>query len=158
MAEPIKCPFCGRIPTVEDCGTNRWFVRCQCGIAQDKLYHQRCDAVRAWNRRKSVTDVPSAQPESHREWYMKGYRDAQPRWIPCEERLPEEDGHYLASYGDHVGILAYGKPLMPMNGRLTKKPRWYHWDREGDYYRDGVVAWMPLLEPYKGGADMRGTE
>ena len=61
MAEPIKCPFCGRIPTVEDCGTNRWFVRCKCGIAQDKLYHQRCDAVRAWNRRKpiqpDVTDI-----------------------------------------------------------------------------------------------------
>ena len=60
MAELIQCPFCGRIPTVEDCGTNRWFVRCQCGIAQDKLYHQRCDAVREWNRRKPITDVPSA--------------------------------------------------------------------------------------------------
>ena len=54
MAELIQCPFCGRIPTVEDCGTNRWFVRCKCGIAQDKLYHQRCDAVRAWNRRKPI--------------------------------------------------------------------------------------------------------
>ena len=27
--------------------------------------------------------VPTAEPESRREWYMKGYRDAQ-RWIPCE--------------------------------------------------------------------------
>ena len=53
MAELKQCPFCGRTPTVEDCGTNRWFVRCKCGIAQDKLYYQRCDAVRAWNRRKS---------------------------------------------------------------------------------------------------------
>lgn len=53
MAELKQCPFCGRIPTVEDCGTNRWFVRCKCGIAQDKLYAQKCDAVRAWNRRKS---------------------------------------------------------------------------------------------------------
>ena len=51
------CPFCGRIPSVEDCGSNRWFVKCGCGIAQDKLYHQRCDAVKAWNRRKT------AQPE-----------------------------------------------------------------------------------------------
>lgn len=66
MAEPIKCPFCGRIPTVEDCGTNRWFVRCQCGIAQDKLYHQRCDAVRAWNRRKSI------QPERKKGKWIYG--------------------------------------------------------------------------------------
>lgn len=53
MADLKPCPFCGRTPTVEDCGTNRWFVRCKCGIAQDKLYAQKCDAVRAWNRRKS---------------------------------------------------------------------------------------------------------
>ena len=52
MAELKPCPFCGRIPTVEDCGDNRWFIRCKCGIAQDKLYFQRCDAIRAWNKRK----------------------------------------------------------------------------------------------------------
>lgn len=52
MAELKPCPFCGRIPTVEDCGDNRWFIRCKCGIAQDKLYFQRCSAIRAWNRRK----------------------------------------------------------------------------------------------------------
>lgn len=37
---------------VEDCGDNRFFVRCKCGMAQDKLYGQRCDAVRRWNTRK----------------------------------------------------------------------------------------------------------
>lgn len=52
MAELKKCPFCGRIPKVEDCGTNRFFVKCECGIAQDKLYGQRCDAVRRWNTRR----------------------------------------------------------------------------------------------------------
>lgn len=52
MTELKPCPFCGRIPVVEDCGTNRFFVRCKCGIAQDKLYGQRCDAVRRWNMRK----------------------------------------------------------------------------------------------------------
>ena len=63
MAELKLCPFCGRIPMVEDCGDNRYFVRCKCGIAQDKLYGQRCDAVRRWNTRK-----PSAQPE---DWMEK---------------------------------------------------------------------------------------
>ena len=64
-ADEIKlkpCPFCGRIPMVDDCGDNRYFVRCKCGIAQDKLYGQRCDAVRRWNTRK-----PSEQPEDWME-------------------------------------------------------------------------------------------
>lgn len=52
MTELKPCPFCGRIPKVEDCGTNRFFVKCECGIAQDKLYFQRCDAVRRWNTRR----------------------------------------------------------------------------------------------------------
>ena len=48
------CPFCGRTPTIEDCGRNEYFIKCKCGIAQDKLYTQRCDAVRNWNNRKVV--------------------------------------------------------------------------------------------------------
>ena len=57
MNELKPCPFCGRIPTVDDCGDNRFFVRCKCGIVQDKLYGQRCDAVRRWNTRRQQ-DVP----------------------------------------------------------------------------------------------------
>lgn len=53
MSELKPCPFCGRTPVIEDCGNNRYFVRCKCGIAQDKLYGQRCDAVRRWNTRKA---------------------------------------------------------------------------------------------------------
>lgn len=56
------CPFCGRIPDIEDCGEHQWFIRCKCGIAQDKLFFQKCDAVRAWNKRKELrvkdTNVP----------------------------------------------------------------------------------------------------
>ena len=47
------CPFCGRIPKIEDCGEHRYFVKCACGIEQSRLYAQRCDAVRRWNRRKT---------------------------------------------------------------------------------------------------------
>lgn len=46
------CPFCGAKAIVDDCGDNRFFVRCsKCSINQDKLFFQRCDAVKAWNRR-----------------------------------------------------------------------------------------------------------
>lgn len=62
MSDLKACPFCGRIPDIEDCGKHRWFIRCKCGIAQDKLFFQKCDAVRAWNKRKELrvkeTNVP----------------------------------------------------------------------------------------------------
>lgn len=57
MSELKPCPFCGRIPTVDDCGDNRFFVRCKCGIAQDKLYGQRCDAVKRWNTRRQQPEI-----------------------------------------------------------------------------------------------------
>lgn len=53
MDELKPCPFCGRKPIVDDCGDYVYFVRCECGIAQDKLYAQKCDAVRRWNTRKT---------------------------------------------------------------------------------------------------------
>ena len=52
MADLKPCPFCGRVPVVEGCGSD-YFIRCKCGINQDKLYRQRCDAIRAWNKRKA---------------------------------------------------------------------------------------------------------
>jgi hypothetical protein len=64
----------------------------------------------------------------------------QTRWIPCSERLPEEDGDYLVttkwkgSYSGNVYIethVAY----------YRKKSK--EWD-----YVD-IIAWMPLPEPYK---------
>lgn len=48
------CPFCGRTPTIEDCGSNQYFIKCKCGIVQDKLYTQRCNAADNWNNRKVV--------------------------------------------------------------------------------------------------------
>ena len=50
-----------------------------------------------------------------------------PKWIPCSERLPK-DGRYLCDYGDCIDF-----------GRMTN----------GEWYVDGVIAWMPLPEPYR---------
>ena len=59
MAELKPCPFCGSIPTIEDCecGDKRFFVSCKCGIVQDKLYRQKCDAVKQWNTRRQQLEV-----------------------------------------------------------------------------------------------------
>lgn len=49
------------------------------------------------------------------------------RWIPVSERLPE-DGRYLCDYGDCIDF-----------GQI----------HNGKWYVDGVIAWMPLPQPYK---------
>lgn len=77
----------------------------------------------------AVRSVPSAEPESRREWYMKGYRDAQPRWISVEEALPEDDKRVLCQMKG--GELVFG----------------FH---HGKYWAYGhkPIAWFPLPEPY----------
>lgn len=56
-------------------------------------------------------------------------------WIPCKEKLPSENGHYLVSCKD--GFVSSDDYFS------------YGWD---DY--DDVIAWMPLPKPYKeGGKD-----
>lgn len=86
-----------------------------------------CDDV------KAIEQLPSAQPEQ--------------RWIPCSERLPEENGQYLITvkyvhvddyediYSEH-GEWADGKWDMFIFGHCGKV--------------ENITAWMPLPEPYKG--------
>lgn len=82
MAELKPCPFCGGTPTVDDCGDHRYFVRCKCGIAQDKLRAQKCDAVRRWNTRKTLA---AAQPE------IIHCKDCKYHWVHrCMDSIPIE--------------------------------------------------------------------
>lgn len=53
MAELKTCPFCGRMPIVENCNDFGYFVKCKCGIEQSTLYAQKCDAIKRWNNRKA---------------------------------------------------------------------------------------------------------
>lgn len=73
---------------------------------------------------------------------------AEREWIPCSERLPDLDGHYLvtakgAMNPDYVTV---GCCL-----RTTKLDnKWIRrWDDETGYPME-VIAWMPLPEPYRG--------
>ena len=64
------------------------------------------------------------------ESFMRENQSAQ-QWIPCSERLPDQNGKYLV-VGRQKAI-----NILKFDGG-----RWY-----GKW---GVVAWMPLPEPYKG--------
>jgi len=95
-----------------------------------------------------IEKLPSAQPDmseySDKLWkaaYERGKAEAQQRWIPCSERLPEpradvwtcsDIGQIQGYYEENVGI-------------------WYASFGQGrDYLELYVTAWMPLPEPYKG--------
>jgi hypothetical protein len=63
------------------------------------------------------------------------------RWIPVSERLPEENGIYLATYDGE--ICGENEPFTGL--AEYENGKWV--DDEEDY--QCVIAWMPLPEPYK---------
>jgi len=90
-----------------------------------------------------IRDLPSAEPEQ--------------RWIPCSERLPEEDVEVLITYrykegeGDtshaDIDITTYGQMYFGGNKVGNHK----HWRQPFEYFESNyeVVAWMPLPQAYK---------
>lgn len=63
-------------------------------------------------------------------------------WIPCSERLPEDESYVLVSEdGDDVYIAYFD----------LEKYDWYYTTYEGNCHKVKVDAWMPLPEPYKAG-------
>lgn len=67
----------------------------------------------------AVMALSSAQPEQ--------------RWIPCSERLPEEDGLYLVT----------------TNKGQTQAHVFNHNGNSQEYWMRCNKAWMPLPEPYQ---------
>lgn len=98
---------------------------------------------------------------AHAQSILEDLPSAQ-QWIPCSERLPEEDKDVLIAYrykegeGDtshtEIDITSYGNMYFGGNavhdfdGKRIK-----HWRQPFAYFTQNyeVVAWMPLPEPYK---------
>ena len=59
---------------------------------------------------------------------------AEPKWVSCSERLPENGKYYL---------------WCSNLGRIETD---YYWDgfKKGQKYGYNIVAWMPLPEKYRG--------
>ena len=74
--------------------------------------------------------------------------DAEPHWIPCSERMPEEPFGCLVTVWDTDPVT--------MDEFENILPYFVGWD--GEQWNDGdglqcpfeVIAWMPLPNPYEG--------
>ncbi len=92
-----------------------------------------------------------------RDQYRKGYEDAKPRWIPCEERLPEILKNVLISHKGHYGET--DEMTVALAYRDTDEDDegcgYFWWDANDsdNYHPDDVYAWMPLPKPYEGGTE-----
>ena len=85
----------------------------------------------------------------------------EPHWIPCSERLPEEDGEYLVLYYTRSRYKPYVYDVISFTNDLYKideydfidqkgQKGWFYHDREYGFCEDNdVTAWMPLPEPYR---------
>ena len=152
ICKGVSCP---------ECSFNKWKDGCLLAKRLDEIEitpepcEEHTETHSCENKRTETHD-------SRREWYMKGYRDAQPRWIPVTEALPEEDKVVLISYrykegeGDtshtNIDITTYGQMYFGGNKVGNHK----YWRAPFEYFESNyeVVAWMPLPEPYaEGGQD-----
>src|SRR5574344_56654 len=78
-----------------------------------------------------------------------------PQWIPCSERLPEENGHYLVTYHHK----SYGNYLPLFDDIYVRKMRFqnekwmfpFNLDKEAreDEFQE-VIAWQQLPSVWKG--------
>ena len=97
-----------------------------------------------------------AEVTKYRELIDK-YAEQEPRWIPVSEKLPE-NGTYLVTLERFCGgeprinMRSFAKDLNKVDEFDFPKHKcgWYNYDSEYGYWEDtGVIAWMPLPEPYE---------
>ncbi len=82
-----------------------------------------------------IQDYIDLDSDTHNE-FLDALRVLANPWIPCSERLPEENGNYL------VTAIWNGKREVDMD--------YFQFLCQWDDYKDTVIAWMPLPEPYEG--------
>jgi len=69
---------------------------------------------------------------------IKALPSAEPQWIPCSERMPEENQICIVTDETMRNTYEY---------RFCKET--YDENQGWTYLRHRIIAWMPLPEPYK---------
>lgn len=83
--------------------------------------------------------------------YWNGLKElpSESEWIPCSERLPEEEGWYLVTIqNDKTRKRRTENDLFAIGIAEAHKHTPYKFCKDG--HRQTVIAWMPLPEPYMG--------
>ena len=97
------------------------------------------------------TEISDYSDKLWRIAYERGKADRPQEWIPCSERLPNENGDYLVTLENGVvKILGYSTT------QRTTYPKGFYHIKDGFSWRqmqNPVVAWMPLPKPWKGADD-----
>lgn len=104
-------------------------------------------------RQAAIDAILGQPPEAHYpDWYaeqIKSLPSAQPepQWIPCSERLPEENGQYLIT-------VKYKHVNDSYEDVYAEHGEWY--DGRWDIFCFGhcgevedIIAWVPLPAPYR---------
>ena len=88
---------------------------------------------------QKMQDLEQAQIEKA---YQLGREDAQPPWIPCSKKVPDETDSYLVTNNNCV---------CPVELAVFKADGAYWTDAYvGERYKNGyILAWMPLPERYE---------
>jgi len=107
---------------------------------------KRSDAIRA------IDELPNAYngwSDAYDKAYIIGTLEEAPsadrpqgEWIPCSERLPNENEWVLCSCNNGFAIL-----ILKLKGKV------WHKTESIEYLPKFVNAWMPLPEPWKGADD-----
>ena len=96
-----------------------------------------------------MQDIEQAQIEKAYDLgYAEGKADAEPHWIPCSERLPDEreERYWCCSEGGYQFQCRWTNDMYGLGANEYSKWGWHVMDKP-QYSR--VIAWMPLPEPYK---------
>jgi hypothetical protein len=97
-----------------------------------RLHRQAAYLPEKFSKNAELLDVLMKAADAIEE--LSGRDTNVPRWIPVEERLPEDDGFTLI-------FTEHGNP-----GVCYFTCGWW-----GGYDKDGITNWMPLPEPPKEG-------
>ena len=147
----IQCDNCGHMIHAkrEDCKVSaqpemsfdEWCTDC-------KEYDKDKHCCPRWNRviRQTLKDMKEEQPEpSMEQCACCVLSKPEQMWIPCSERLPEEEQTVLVTCSDG-GVYIYDR-LKACDYEYDDMRFWE--DNMGCYQpMEDVIAWMPLPEPY----------
>lgn len=111
----------------------------------------------------------SAELERRRKKEVKTIIIPRGEWIPCSERLPEEEGNYLVTFGAFAETINGEEVIFgDIDGSVSEigygcyerdvfwNPTafgWYDLATATPFDKRAIIAWMPLPEPWKGADD-----